>query len=114
MIELPWPPAKLSPNGSHGSHWARASAARKYRGECLLLIRSQSLGWRETDGHPIMLDIRFHPPTKRLSDLDNLLSRAKHGIDALAEVMGVNDQRFEFTLRRGEPVKGGAVRVMIA
>ncbi len=111
MIELPWPPAKLSPNGSHGCYHARRHAAKKYRDECLLLIRSQSLG--VMDGNPIMLVLHFCPPTKRLSDLDNLLSRAKHGIDALAEVMGVNDQCFEFTLRRGEPIKGGRVTVQV-
>jgi len=51
--------------------------------------------------------------TRRLSDLDNLLARAKHGVDALAEVMGVNDQVFEFTLRRGDPVKHGKVLIRI-
>ena len=60
-----------------------------------------------------MLELTFCPPTRRLSDLDNLLARAKHGVDALAEVMGVNDQLFEFTLKRGDPVKHGKVLVRI-
>ena len=78
-----------------------------------MLLKAELAPMHYGDG-PIMLDVRFHPPTKRLSDLDNLLSRAKHGIDALAETMGVNDKQFEFTLRRGEPVKHGCVRIMVA
>jgi len=112
-ITLPWPPSKLSPNGSRGCYHAHAKAAAKYRGECLLLLRSQNVPKLFVDG-PVMLDLMFCPPTKRLSDLDNLLARAKQGIDALAEVMGVNDNLFEFTLRRGDPVKHGKVMVRVA
>lgn len=112
-IELPWPPAKLSPNGSHGNYHARRHAANKYRGDCLLLIRSQGAPQPPADG-PIMLNVLFCPPTRVQSDLDNLLARTKHGLDALAECMGVNDHRFEFTLRRGDPVKGGKVSVEVS
>jgi len=111
-VSLPWPPAKLSPNGSHGCYHARRHAANKYRGECLLLLKSQNVPKLYVD-QPVMLELTFCPPTKRLSDLDNLLSRAKHGVDALAEVMGINDKHFEFTLRRGDPVKNGSVVVRI-
>jgi crossover junction endodeoxyribonuclease RusA len=112
MITLPWPPSSLSPNGSHGHYHARRRAAGKYREDSMILLRSQNVPKLYVDP-PIMLALTFCPPTKRLSDLDNLLARAKHGVDALAEVLGVNDQSFEFTLRRGDPVKGGAVYVAI-
>lgn len=111
-IELPWPPAKLSPNGSRGCYHAHAAAAKKYRGECLTLLRFQSVPKLYVDP-PVMLELIFCPPTKRLSDLDNLLARTKQGIDALAEIMGIDDQHFEFTLRRGEPVKHGKVVVEV-
>lgn len=111
-VELLWPPAKLSPNGSRGNHFAHASAARKYRGDCLIYLKSQSVPKLFIDG-PVMLGLTFCPPTKRLSDLDNLLARTKHGIDALAEVMGVDDRHFEFTLRRGDPVRGGKILVKL-
>lgn len=110
FVELPWPPSSLSPNGSHGHYHARRRAAGKYRGDCLILLKTQSVPRMYVDG-PIMLFLTFCPPTRRLTDLDNLLARAKHGIDALAEVMGVNDQMFEFTLRRGDPVKSGKVLI---
>lgn len=112
VIELPWPPAKLSPNGSRGCYHAHAAAAKKYRDDSLILLRSQNVPRLFVDG-PVMLVLTFCPPTKRLSDLDNLLARTKHGIDALAERMGVNDKIFEFTLRRGDPVPGGKVAVEI-
>jgi crossover junction endodeoxyribonuclease RusA len=113
-IELPWPPSKLSPNGSRGSYFAHAAAARKYRGECLLELKVQSVRplpsfWEG----PVMIELEFCSPTKRQCDLDNLLARTKHGIDALAEVLGVDDKRFEYTLRRGEPVKHGRVMVSV-
>lgn len=112
VLELPWPPVATSPNHRSANWWAKTKAAAKYRGECLTLLKIQSVPRLWVDG-PIMLDLTFCPPTKRLSDLDNLLSRAKQGIDALAEVMGVNDQMFEFTLRRGEPRKHGIVLIRI-
>lgn len=113
MIELPWPPAKLSPNGSHGHFHARRRAANQYRNDCLIVLRSQSVPKMYVDGS-VTLELTFCPPTKRLSDLDNLLARTKHGVDALAEIMGVNDQVFEFNLRRGDPVKHGKVLVRLA
>lgn len=62
---------------------------------------------------PVMIELIYCPPTKRLCDLDNLLARTKHGIDALAEALGVDDQIFEYTLRRGDPAKGGKILVRI-
>jgi crossover junction endodeoxyribonuclease RusA len=109
-LELPWPPAKLSPNGSHGSHWAWAAAGRKYHRDCSILLKTQSVPKLFVDG-PVMIELIYCPPTKRLCDLDNLLARTKHGIDALAEALGVDDQIFEYTLRRGNPVKQGKVLV---
>lgn len=111
MIELPWPPASLSPNGSHGSHWAWAKAGKKYHRDCTILLKAQAVPRLFVDR--VMVELTYCPPTKTLCDLDNLLARTKHGIDALAEALGVNDQIFEYTLRRGEKVKGGKVLVRL-
>lgn len=75
---------------------------------CIGELKLQSVPRMFVDD-PIMLDLTFCPPTRRRFDLDNALSKAKQGIDALAELMGVDDQIFEYTLRRGEPVKGGKI-----
>jgi Holliday junction resolvase RusA-like endonuclease len=112
LIELPWPPAKLSPNGSRGCYHAHAAAAKKYRDDSIVLLRSQNVPRLFVDG-PVMLELIFCSPTRRMADLDNLLTRTKQGIDALAERLGVNDKHFEYTLRRGDPVKGGRVVVRI-
>jgi hypothetical protein len=43
-----------------------------------------------------------------------MLASFKHGIDAIAHVMGVDDYEFSLSLKRGDPVKGGLVVVSIA
>lgn len=60
-----------------------------------------------------MLDIVFHPPTRRRFDLDGLLGRCKPMLDGLAQALGVDDYRFALTLRRAEPIKGGRVTITI-
>src|SRR3546814_1668558 len=99
IVHLPWPPAALKPNGSHG-HWSRkSSAAKKYRADCLVLAKAARL--KPVDG-PMALRIEFYPLDKRRRDLDNMLASFKYGIDAVAEAMGVDDSLFEFRLCRSE------------
>ena len=53
-------------------------------------------------------------PTSRTSryDLDNLLGRAKQGLDAVSEAIGIDDSQWqEMTLRRG--VKGGQGSIVV-
>lgn len=114
VIELPWPPSRLRPNASHqGNYHAKASAARKYRADCMIVARPQARGWNGAPDGPIMLDMHFHAPDKRRRDLDNLLAMTKQGIDAIAEILGIDDSRFEYTLRRGDTVKHGVVAVSL-
>lgn len=111
-IDLPWPPSSLRPNAVNRQHWrANRSAGTSYKGDCLILCRSQGLGKLDADG--LHLSIRFCPPDRRRRDLDGMLSSIKHGLDAISETVGVDDYHFGFTLTRGEPVKGGAVQVTI-
>lgn len=112
-INLPWPPARLRPNASRQGSWrAKSEAAKKYRADCLLMARRQVRGWNGAP-LPLMLDMTFHGPDRRRRDLDNLLAMTKQGIDAISEIIGIDDSEFEYTLRRGEPVKGGAVVVVL-
>lgn len=109
-VQLPWPPAALKPNGSHG-HWStKSSAAKKYKADCLVLARAA--GIKPIDG-AMALRIEFAPPDKRRRDLDNMLSTFKYGIDAVAEAMGVDDSLFDLRLCRVPPVKHGAVTVLV-
>lgn len=122
-ITLPWPPSKLSRNGSQGDYRGKARFARQYRSDCLLSTLSQippdkrryeSVTNNVTrNAHYIMLEIYYCPPDRRRRDLDNLLSMTKQGIDAIAEVLGVDDSRFEYTLRWGEVCPGGKVEIWV-
>lgn len=109
-VTLPWPPAALKPNGAHG-HWAgKSNAAKKYRGDCLVLAKAAKL--RLPVGS-VELWLHFCPPDKRRRDLDNMLASFKQGIDAVAEALGVDDYGFGYRLFRGEPVKHGQVIVRV-
>ncbi len=101
MIELPFPPSKLSRNGSQGDWRGKAAAAKKYKRDCQNAILAAK-GRAVDTGDSIVLTLRFHAADNRRRDLDNLLAMTKQGIDAIAESLGVDDQRFEFNLRRGE------------
>lgn len=114
-IELSWPPKELSPNAR--VHFrTKAPITKAYRESAYWLARHvEDFGtliscWG--DG-PIYVSLTFHPPDKRRRDLDGMFSSIKAGLDGIADALGVNDQRFEFTLRRAEPCKGGKVVIEI-
>lgn len=116
-IILPWPPKELSPNARQ--HWAKlAKAKRLYRHACAITAISQGAKRIAADG--LHLTITFHAPNKRAYDLDNALARLKAGLDGLADVLGVDDSRWSYTISKGEPVGcfvgsvGGFVRVEVA
>lgn len=111
-FELPWPPAKLTQNGQYGRHWrTKQTAAASYKADCKIMCRAAAIGRME--GDRAHLSIRFCPPDRRRRDLDNMFASFKHGIDAVAEAIGIDDYGFAFTIVRGEPVKGGSVEVTI-
>lgn len=106
MIALPFPPSKLSPNAR--VHWAvKAKAFKAYKGQCMMLL---SQFRRELKGRD-SFELRFLPPDQRRRDLDNMLAASKGALDALSEVCGVDDSKFNLKIAKGEPVKGGAVVV---
>ena len=109
-VTLPWPPAALTPNGAHG-HWtAKSKAAREYKLACWALCR----GLPVLDADAVEVSVIFRPPSARRYDLDNQLARVKHGLDAVAEAIGVDDGRWlSMTLERGAKTTGGAVVVTI-
>lgn len=110
-VTLPWPPLEMSPNAR--AHWAtKARAAGRHKRDCQILcmgVGIRALGW---DGMAVSLT--FHPPSARRSDLDNMLAAMKAGLDGLAAASGVDDSRWQITIARGEPVKGGAVDVAVS
>lgn len=110
-VALPWPPGALRPNASSPGNWRRKSeAAKRYRAACLLLARSAKL--KPPIGKPEIW-LTFCPPTKHRRDLDNCLASVKQAIDAVSEVIGIDDSEFGFRLRWGDVCKGGAVHVNV-
>lgn len=93
-ILLPYPPRELHPNGR--AHWgAKARHARKQRAEAILLARQagyDKMDWPK-DGR-LCVWITGYAKDKRRRDADGLLSACKWSLDAIAEVMGVDDSRF--------------------
>lgn len=112
-LVLPWPSKDLSPNGR--VHWAKKSKATKAaRHEAKIL--AAAAGWRQwsiPDGR-LHLWIDFYPPTKRLPDDDNMLSRCKAYRDGIADLLGIDDKRFvSHPWVKDESRKGGEVRIRI-
>lgn len=109
-IILPWPPASLSPNSR--LHWAQLARAKKaYREACGWQAKAQGVTRIEADR--LAVHFVFYPPTRRRIDLDNCVARMKAGIDALADVVGVDDSRWVMSFEIADTV-GGMVKVFFA
>lgn len=115
IVELPWPPRELSPN-ARVHFLAKARVTKAYREQAYWLAYDLVGGSHAppvpTQG-PITLSFAFLPPDRRRRDLDTMLSSVKAGIDGIADALGVNDVRFEYALKRSDPVKNGKVVIVI-
>ena len=112
-IILPWPPRATSPNASGQGQWRRkASAAKGYKLACWALCEAEKI--RPVDAIAVDVLVTFCPPSRGVvPDLDNALTAQKGALDALADVLGVDDRRFAISIERGERCKDGAVIVQI-
>lgn len=111
-VELPWPPIKSSPNGSQGDWRGKARAGRDYKRDCWAVIKAAGIA--PIGANEVEVNIIFCPPDNRRRDLDGCLTRAKRGLDALSEAIGVDDSRWNvITLERGDKVRGGSVIVSV-
>ena len=110
-LTLPWPPSELSPNAR--LHWAQlAKAKQKYRNECYLHAIAQNA--KKITADRLEIGLEFVPPNRRKYDIDNLLARMKSGLDGLADILGVDDSKWQIRIEKAaEPVKGGEVQVTI-
>lgn len=108
-VTLPWPPSDLSPN-TRQHYMALARARKAYRAACWAQAKAQGLG--KLTAARLHIDVEFVPPTRRGFDLDNLLARIKSGMDAIADVTGVDDKHWTLAIRRADTI-GGMVRLTI-
>lgn len=93
-MTLPWPPAALSPNMR--GHWAKLARAKKaYRSACKAICQATPYNGGSLPPDAVLrVSMRFHPPTRRRYDWDNLTARMKSGLDGIAEALGVDDAIF--------------------
>lgn len=111
-IRLPWPNRGLSPNARlHYMALAKLKAAAK-RDAAYLTLAALPRGGR-TFSAPLPMRWTFCPPSRRHYDRDNLIASMKAAADGIAQAIGLDDRHFVPTYDMGEPVKGGAVVVVI-
>lgn len=108
---LPWPDKKLSPN-ARVHHMVKAKHTKGVRQMAHAITLQATAGKRFTG--PLILDMTFHPPSRRRYDLDNRIASAKGAIDGISDAIGVDDSQFELRCRMGEPTNGGRVNVRIS
>lgn len=89
-------------------------AVKEYREKCLEAVAEQLATSVQLPEHP-RIELQFYPPDHRRYDQDNLLARAKAGIDALFKHLGSDDYHLRSILVRpaGGPVRRGALWIRI-
>jgi crossover junction endodeoxyribonuclease RusA len=117
-IELPFPDSSLMPNRRIGRAWQAVKDAKAKAYDDAYVLTFQAVNQHKGEWpnlkSGVPLTLTFCPPDRRQRDLDNLLAACKPHLDGVATALTINDALFEpITLRRGEPVKHGAVIVEI-
>ena len=108
IIRFGWPNRALSPNARIDR---RAVTAPRKAANVEGWAEAKRLGVTvPADAH---LEVTFYPPNAQRRDLDNLLASIKPHLDGIARASGVDDAGWSFTIRKGEPVKGGAVAIRV-
>lgn len=112
VIVLPWPAKELSPNARSRTYHKKSRFAKLARAGAGWLTKAAGVV-AAPGGGPIPLAIIWRPPTRHKIDDDNMIARFKPARDGIADALGVDDNRFQPTYIWGEPVKGGAVEVLL-
>lgn len=110
-VTLPWPPRVLHPNSR--VHWSkRAKAAKHCRTTSAYLTLESGIRRNDPDiPQALRVTAVFFPPDNRRRDVDGMLSSCKSYLDGIADVIGIDDSKWQIALRREAPVKGGSVRI---
>jgi len=109
-VALPWPARALWPNAR--VHWALLARARK-RQRQEAAWRAKAAGLRPIVADALHVALTFHPPSRRAFDLDNALSAMKAALDGIADVLGVDDSRWQIRIARAAPENSAGVRVQV-
>lgn len=114
-VNLPW--SKTSDFSLNSrAHWAVRHRRVKAQKRTTTLLAMQA-GWhniRLPDDGRVRMRLTLCPPTRGpWPDDDNALTANKGALDALADVLGINDRRFQPIVERGERCQHGAVIVTL-
>lgn len=94
-VKLEWPDASLMPNRKNGRHWAGTQQAKvRARQDGFFAAKASLRGSMFVSDGRVPLKVTFVSPDNRNRDLDNLLSSLKHGLDGIAQALGINDAAF--------------------
>ena len=109
IVEFPWPPKEVSPNFKRANHWRKYyKQANNYRFVSKALVNAAKL--REP-GAWMPVSVTFYPPNDLRRDRDNIKAGFKHGLDGIADALGIDDFNFDPTYRFEAKVPGGKVVV---
>lgn len=110
MIQLPYPPKILWPNGPVGNRYAKAREKKKHTEWAYHAMLAAIPRCYRHNGDRIRVTYVVRPHIRGpLPDKDNCIAAAKAYQDGIALAMGVNDNLFdEPQILFGERVKGGA------
>jgi len=109
-VILPWPHRDLHPNAR--VHWAVKAKRAKQAREAAAWTAVKA-GVEPMQAGALNVTAIFTPPDRRARDLDGMLSAMKPAFDGLADLLGVDDSKWNIAMRREAPKKPGAVRVEI-
>lgn len=114
VVDLPWPPSKLSPNSR--THWrSKATLFKRYKLQVAMLAGPKLVGQFQPT-QLVALGLEFIAPDKRRRDDDNLIGAFKAGRDGLAMAAGMDDSQFRMQPPpriSEQTIKGGVVRVTL-
>lgn len=113
MIELPFPPKALWPNGR--AHWAVKHRATTSAHLSAFMSMKGYLATMQAPAVPARLVFTIRPkPFGPEPDRDNCVSAMKAYQDGIAAALGINDRTLaEPRIIMGKRVKGGAVIVEV-
>lgn len=97
-VELPFPPADLTPHAK-GNWKAKAAATKRYRRLCANEAMAQGL--RGISAERIRARITIHRPDLR-RDYQNCIAAFKAGVDGIADVIGIEDRYWAIDFCEGE------------
>lgn len=110
FISLPWPDSRLNPNGR--LHWAKKSPITK-KARHLAQACALEGGLRSVADPKIKVTVTLVPPDKRRRDFDNAIASCKAYCDGIADVIGVDDSRWDLTFKQSEPKAPGSVLIEV-